>query len=101
MALPDDARLGPPYGRAHGYWRKHPKRDLPLSDEEIYALVLARALADHAGIEPIEVVRMRARGASPREIAARRQGPEDTAPPARPGDGDGPGKGKDKGKGKK
>jgi hypothetical protein len=102
VALPADARLGPPYGRAHGYWRKHPKGDLRLSDDEIHSLVLLSALSEHSGLAPLEVARGRARGESPKEISAHRHR-EDTAPAARSdnaGQHSGKAKGKNAGHGK-
>jgi len=103
VAMPEDTRPGPPYGRAYGHWRKHPKGDLRLDDEEIYALVMLRSLSEHAGVTPSEVVRRRSKGESPRAIAARRDVHEDTAPATR---GHGPDKrdadkSKPKGKGHK
>lgn len=83
VALPKDARPGPPFGRAYGHWRKHPKGDLRLEDEEVHALVLLRALSEHSGVAADEVARLQAKGERPRAIAARRGAREDTASPAR------------------
>jgi hypothetical protein len=84
VELPPEV-TSPPYGRAHGYWKRHPRRDLALTDTEIRELVLVRALSAHARLSPAEVVRMRTRGESPRAIAvarrerARRDGGPQTA----------------------
>jgi hypothetical protein len=82
VEFPSDAKPGKPYKRGHAQWRKDPYGDLTLSDDEIHAFVLVRALAEHAGLAPIEVVRLRKRGDSPREIAAHGRLQEDMAPPA-------------------
>lgn len=100
VALPAEARPGPPFGRAYGHWRKHPKGDLRLGDDEIQALVLLRSLSQHSGIAAEEVARRRSRGESPRAIAARHDMREDTAPPARRQSTDKPDTGHSKPKGK-
>jgi hypothetical protein len=82
VELPPEA-TGPPYGRAHGHWRRHPQSDIRLTDEEIRALVLVRAVAGHCKLPCGEVVRLRVRGESPKAIAARhRRTAEDAAPAA-------------------
>jgi len=81
--LPADVS-GPPYGRAHGYWKKHGKCDLKLTDAEIREFVLVQALATHCRTSPSEIVRSRAAGRSPRAIATQSRSSrphEDTAPP--------------------
>jgi len=92
---------GPPYGRAHGHWKKHPRRDLALQDSEIREFVLVQSLASHCGMRPAEVVQMRVRGENAKAIAARRgsRRGEDTAPPAAASKGHGKSRGKS-GKGK-
>ena len=98
--LPSDP--GPPYGRAWGYWRQHPKRDLRLSDDEIRHFTTLRALSDYSRRAPSEVLRDRRAGKSPREIAGKKHSKsEDTAPPmtAKPkGKSEGPGKSAGSGK---
>ena len=79
--LPSDP--GPPYGRAWGYWRQHPRRDVRLSDDEIRHFTTLRALADYSRRPPSDVLRDRRAGKSPREIAGRRSSKsEDAAPPS-------------------
>ena len=73
---------GPPYGRAHGYWKKHPKGDLHLTDAEIREFAMVQAVAGHCRLAPEEVVRRRAGGESPQRIASSRGHREDTAPVA-------------------
>src|SRR5262245_16795718 len=86
---------GPPYGRAHGYWKKHPRGDLHLDDGEIREFVLVRSLAKHCGMPTADVVRLRARGESPRGIADRRSGRHEDAAP-KPAANKHPGKGRGK-----
>lgn len=96
VELPPDV-TGPPYGRAHGYWKKHGKRDLELTDAEVRELVLVQALAAHSKVSPAQVVRARAAGKSAKEIAGvsgAKAHKEDAAPPAAAAPGKGHGKGK-------
>ena len=81
VVLPPDA-TGPPYGRARGYWKKHGRCDLQLTDAEIREFVVVQALARHCKMEATEVVRMRAQGRSPRAIASEHAvgSREDTGP---------------------
>jgi len=80
VELPVEA-TGPPYGRAHGYWRRHPRTDLHLTDVEIRELVLVRSVASHCKLPCAEVVRLRVRGESPRAIAGHgRHDHEDASP---------------------
>lgn len=89
---------GPPFGRAYGYWRKHPGADQRLSDDEIRELVLVKGLARHCGTSPSRVVERRKAGHSPAAIAkGRSQQRSEDAAPRLPGGGK-PGKGHGKGK---
>jgi len=73
---------GPPYGRAHGYWRKHPKGDLHLTDEEIREFVMVQAVAEHCRLAPADVVRRRSHGESARNINAHRSSKGGDSSPA-------------------
>ena len=112
--LPADT--GPPYGRALGHWRKHPKQDLRLSDDEIRSFVTLRALSDYSRRSPAAVLVERRAGKSPAQIAGKSHGrSEDASPrsvrseaprkseaaPKSEGGGKGRGPGKSKGKGPK
>ncbi len=68
VQLPEDP--GPPYGRAWGYWRKHPGQALLLSDEEIRSLAALRAMSDYTGRPAGEILQLRRDGWSPAKIAA-------------------------------
>jgi len=60
--------VGPPYGNAYGYYRKYaPSREwkrIPLTDQDVVALVNLRFLAEHHGVSPDTVMAMRGRQAS-------------------------------------
>jgi len=91
--VPDDIS-GPPYGRARGHWKKHPRGDLALSDAEIREFVLVQALAAHSKLPVSEVVRQRVTGTSPRAIATKQKGRSEDAAPKVPAASRGAGKGK-------
>jgi hypothetical protein len=75
---------GPPYGRAYGYWRKHPGADQRLSDDEIRELVLVKGLSRHCGTTPSRIAERRKAGESPAAIGngRGRRNSEDAAPRA-------------------
>lgn len=57
------AQRGPPYGKAHGYWRKREARYLSqLRDEEIVEFVNLRVVADRYARPVREVIGFRERG---------------------------------------
>jgi hypothetical protein len=56
---------GPPYGKAYGYFKKHPRskwREIVLSDVEVVDLVNLRMVSKLYGVEPDEVIKWRAAG---------------------------------------
>lgn len=58
---------GPPYGKAHGYFRNRHRKDwrnIRLSDTDIVNFVNLRFISDHFGYTPDEVVKMREQGQS-------------------------------------
>ena len=56
-----DRDPGPPYGKAWGYWRQHP-RDLRLADDDIRGLVTLQLGQRFTGLPPYEIARQRAAG---------------------------------------
>lgn len=65
VPMPVDARVGPPYGKAHGYWKKHKHRKpvkVVLSDAEVIDLVHLRVVSGFYGVSVIDVIRMREKG---------------------------------------
>lgn len=65
VPMPVDAHIGPPYGKAHGYW-KHHRHGKPVSvvftDAEVIDLVNLRIVSGFYGVPAIDVIRMRERG---------------------------------------
>ncbi|OGW18806.1 MAG: hypothetical protein A3G93_13485 [Nitrospinae bacterium RIFCSPLOWO2_12_FULL_45_22] len=64
VPIPRQARVGPPFGNAYGYYRKRvPKaRYITLSNEDIINLVLLRVVSDYFGLEPFRVIQWRSAG---------------------------------------
>ncbi len=66
VPVPDDRPVGPPFGKAYGYWRKHrhdPRARLALSDAEVRDLVAVRMAHDYYGLAPEKAMELRrARG---------------------------------------
>jgi hypothetical protein len=63
VVLPRDP--GPPYGKAHGYYRKHPRgqqAEVILTDAEFADWVGIRVLSQAYGMEPIAVIEARQSG---------------------------------------
>jgi hypothetical protein len=87
VELPPDVTPRPPYGRACGYWRRNPRGNIALQDDEIRELVIVKALSRHCGVAPGTILRARATGRSAKEIAAqhgRAKPREDTSPRSLP-----------------
>jgi hypothetical protein len=61
------SRIGPPYGKAYGYYGKYRARGdwrkIVLTDREVVDLVNLRFMSDYHGISPESVMERRARGA--------------------------------------
>jgi hypothetical protein len=61
-------RIGPPYGNAYGYYRKHGYagdwRKIVLTDREVIDLVNLRFLSEYHGLPPDEIIVMRGRHTS-------------------------------------
>lgn len=93
---------GPPYGRAHGHYKK-PRREwdrIVLSDADLMHLVHVRFLSEHYGVRPDDVLQARGRHrtlvAAYSDIGQQRSGKGD-----RKESGSGRGNGKGKGNGTK
>lgn len=57
--------VGPPYGKAYGYYRKYPRnkwRLIRLDDDDIVNLVNLRFMSEYHGIPPAEVIKMKGHG---------------------------------------
>lgn len=61
-------RIGPPYGNAYGYYRKHGYagdwRKLVLADREVVDLVNLRFMSEYHGLSPDEIIGLRGRNKS-------------------------------------
>lgn len=58
-------RSGPPYGKAYGYYKKHPKNDwrhIKFTDWDIVNQVNLRFLSEHHGYAPEEIMKLRSGG---------------------------------------
>lgn len=101
--LPADSDPGPPYGRAWGHWKKKGRnKALRLSDDEVRAFVVLRALSDYTKKPVSEVLHQRRQGWTPAKIAAKPKagGNEDTVPAEPKGASNRNGKAKSKAQGK-
>ncbi len=61
VPIPAHINVGPPYGRAYGYWRKHKHLKIKLSDEEIREFIHLRIASEYYKIKPEEVLKRRER----------------------------------------
>jgi len=58
-------KVGPPYGKAYGYYKKHPKHEwkkITLADDDVVNLVNLRFISERHGYPPETVMKMRAEG---------------------------------------
>lgn len=65
--VPMSVDPGPPYGKAYGHFKKHPKgkwKEIQLTDTDIVNLVNLRFVSKHYGLPPEDVARMRANGST-------------------------------------
>jgi hypothetical protein len=59
------AKVGPPYGKAYGYYKKYPRHEwkkIRLRDDDVINLVNLRFISEHHGYAPENVMRMRGEG---------------------------------------
>lgn len=59
------AKIGPPYGKAYGYYKNKPKKEwkkMKFSDADIVDLVNLRFISEHYKYPPEQVIRMRSEG---------------------------------------
>lgn len=64
-------RLGPPYGKAYGHYRKYPRhkwKHIRLADDDIVNMVNLKFISDYEHVSPDEVIRHRGKGAHFRDI---------------------------------
>ena len=68
-----DRDPGPPYGRAWGYWKRHPSTTA-LSDSDVRGLVQVRLGSRWARVTPYQLARGQGRGESIVSVVADRKG---------------------------
>ncbi len=54
--------VGPPYGKAYGYYKKHPRhmwKEIRLEDDDIVNLVNLRFMSEYHGVPPEEIIKMK------------------------------------------
>ena len=59
------AKVGPPYGKAYGYYKKHPKNEwkkVVLHDDDVVNLVNLKFMSEYHGYAPEKVMQMRSEG---------------------------------------
>jgi hypothetical protein len=59
------AKVGPPYGKAYGYYKKHPRHEwkkVVLHDDDVVNLVNLKFASDYYGYAPERVMQMRGEG---------------------------------------
>jgi hypothetical protein len=74
VVLPRDP--GPPYGKAHGYYKKHPKgqqTEVVLTDAEFADWVGVRVLSKSYGVDPMVVLEARRSGLEIADVALREE----------------------------
>lgn len=95
-------RIGPPYGNAYGYYRKHGRggdwKAVVLSDREVVDLVNLRFLSEYHGMAPDDIIVLRGRQTSFVRIHDEIGRAKGKGAPAAPSKGGGPGKGPAKAK---
>jgi hypothetical protein len=63
--LPPTVRVGPPYGKAYGHYKKKPKKEwktIVLDDDDVINLVNLKFVSEHYGHPAVEVVKLRSKG---------------------------------------
>lgn len=63
--VPDTVRVGPPYGKAYGHFKKKPKKEwrtVVLDDDDVINLVNLKFVSEHYRRPPDEVIRLRSSG---------------------------------------
>ncbi|RPJ42482.1 MAG: hypothetical protein EHM27_02830 [Deltaproteobacteria bacterium] len=59
------AKVGPPYGKAYGYYKKHPRQEwkkVVLHDDDVVNMVNLKFASDYYGYAPERVMQMRGEG---------------------------------------
>ncbi|MDH5202582.1 MAG: hypothetical protein OEW69_04925 [Nitrospirota bacterium] len=65
MPVKETVVIGPPYGKAYGYYKKKPKKEwkkIVLGDDDIINLVNLRFMSEHYRYAPEKVIKLREEG---------------------------------------
>lgn len=95
--------VGPPYGKAYGYWKKHrknPRYHFILSDAEVFDLISLKMTSHFYKMKPEQVIRQRESGMKFKQIVTNHYRKHHIPPGQMKNNekGDKPGKGNKKGK---
>lgn len=98
--------VGPPYGKAYGYWKKHkknPKYKFKLTDEQVFDLISLKMISSYYSMDPEKVINMRKAGIKYKHIITNQYWQHRASPGKSKGSGKNKGKAtaKNKNKGKK
>lgn len=74
VAVPATTRVGPPYGKAYGYWRKRERERVVLTDADVVNLVHLRIVSEYYGYPAETVMKWREDGQSFQDIVVREHG---------------------------
>jgi hypothetical protein len=65
VRLPATVRVGPPYGKAYGHYKKKPRKEwkeIYLDDDDVINLVNLKFVSEHYSYPAVEVVKLRSKG---------------------------------------
>lgn len=65
LPVPSGYKVGPPYGKAYGYWKKHknqPNYKIKMSFNDIYNLVNLHMIYKHTNTPVVDIIKMRGNG---------------------------------------
>lgn len=57
-----DRDPGPPYGKAWGYWKKHPREKMVIRDRDVVGLAKLQVAAGHQRVSPFTLIAERNKG---------------------------------------
>jgi hypothetical protein len=82
--------VGPPYGKAYGYWKKHkknPKYKFKLTDEEVFDLISLKMISSYYGMNAEDVIKSRKAGIEFKHIITNQYWKNRTSPGESKGNG--------------
>lgn len=103
LPVPTNYKVGPPYGKAYGYWKKsrsNPQNKIVLNSNDIYNLVHLNIIHDYYGTPVKDIINYRSKGNSFKWIIKNQQANKYKAKVQKKEHNQGKGKDKNKGNGK-